>query len=41
VVSVAASAVLAGTAQLFAESMTARLFLVLGLAFGTLLLLVP
>jgi hypothetical protein len=41
VVSVAASAVLAGTAPLFAESMTARLFLVLGLAFGTLLLLVP
>lgn len=40
-VSVAVSGVLAGTAPLFAESMTARLFLLLGLAFGTLLLLVP
>ncbi|MGH7449088.1 MAG: PTS sugar transporter subunit IIC [Longimicrobiales bacterium] len=38
-VSVAASAVLAGTAPLFAESGRARAFLVLGLAFGCLLLL--
>jgi mannose/fructose/N-acetylgalactosamine-specific phosphotransferase system component IIC len=37
-VSVAAVAVLAGTAPLFAESPRGRLFLLLGLAFGSLLL---
>ncbi|HSJ30836.1 MAG TPA: PTS sugar transporter subunit IIC [Longimicrobiales bacterium] len=38
-VSVAAVAVLAGTAPLFAESPRARVFLLLGLGFGSLLLL--
>jgi len=39
-VSIATAAVLAGTAPLFTESRHARLFLVLGLAFGSMLLVV-
>jgi hypothetical protein len=38
-VSVAAVAVLAGTAPLFADSRRARVFLLLGLVFGSALLL--